>query len=455
MIAAALFICVIALILVGYPVAFTLAGVALLFMLVGVAVGAFEATLFYALNGRLYGILTNQILIAVPLFIFMGSILKQTRMAEDLLESISDLMHHFPGGLGIAVILFGALLAASTGVVGATVIAMGLLALPVMLKRGYDPAVAGGTICAAGTLGQVIPPSIVLILLGDTLSSAYQKAQLDMGVFSPDTVSVTDLFAGALIPGLMLVGMYIIYMIALGIFRPSVVPPNKHCDDHPVDFSRLLKSLLAPMLLIIGVLGSILTGIATSTEAAAVGAVGAGLLAVMQKTLTKTKLASAARDTARITCMVFAILIGASFFSLAFRGYGGDELVHQYLTQLPAGAMGALIVVMLVVFLLGFILDFIEITLIIVPIVGPVLMAMGFDPVWLGVMLAVNLQTSFLTPPCGFSLFYLRGVAPPEVETQKIYAGVVPFVALQIVMLVVLAIWPGLATWLPGVLSGS
>lgn len=448
MIAALLFFCTIALILAGYPVAFTLAGVALLFMLVGVAGGAFDATWLYALNSRIYGIITNQILVAVPLFIFMGSVLKQTRMAENLLESISELMHRLPGGLGVTAILFGALLAASTGIVGATVITMGLLSLPVMLRRGYSPAVSGGVICAAGTLGQVIPPSIVLILLGDTLSSAYQKAQLDSGQFSPETVSVADLFAGALVPGLVLVGLYLVYMVALGVLRPALVPVSAPGDaaESP-GAMRLLQTILPPVALIIGVLGSILFGIATSAEAAAVGAVGACILSARK--LTKAKLASAARNTMRMTCMVFALIIGASFFSLAFRGYGGEDLIHHFLSQMPAGPLGALIVVMLVVFLLGFILDFIEITLIIVPIVGPVLMGMGFDPVWLGIMFAINLQTSFLTPPFGFSLFYLRGVAPPELGTRQIYAGVTPFIFLQILMLVILAVWPELATWLP------
>lgn len=449
MIALLLFVCVITLILVGYPVAFTLAGVALIFMLVGIAMDVFEATWLYALNARLFNIITNQILITIPLFIFMGSIMQKTRIAEDLLEAISDLFHKVPGGLGLTVIIFGSLLAASTGIVGATVIAMGLLSLPIMLKHKYSPAVASGTICAAGTLGQIIPPSIVLVLLGDTLSSAYQKAQLDQGSFSPDTITVIDLFAGVLVPGFILIGLYLVYIIFVGIVRPHSVPRAMGEKHQAPDIGRLLKIVIAPVLLLVCVLGSILAGIATSTEAAAIGATGACLIALAHKRLTRKNLTDATRHTVRITCMVFAILIGASFFSLAFRGYGGDEIVHEVLTGLPAGPIGAFLIVMFAMFLLGFILDFIEITLIVIPIVGPILMQMGFDPVWLGVMFAFNLQTSFLTPPFGFSLFYLRGVAPPQVKTSQIYAGVIPFIFLQIAMLGVLYALPDLATWLP------
>lgn len=455
MIAILLFLCVIALVLIGYPVAWTLAGAALIFMLVGIAFGGFDATWLYALNTRLFGILTNDLLIAVPLFIFMGTILQKSRVAENLLESFVYLFRNFSGGLGITVVLFGALLAASTGVVSATVVTMGLLSLPIMLKHRYHPAVASGTICAAGTLGQIIPPSIVLVLLGDTLSSAYQKAQLDQGIFSPDTISVTDLFAGALIPGLVLVGLYMAYLITLGMLRPHALPPATANNIPSVNIGRRIHAVIAPVLLIIGVLGSILLGIATSTEAAAIGVAGAMAIAASQKALTKAVFAETTQRTARMTCMVFAILIGASFFSLAFRGYGGDDVVHEMLSHIPAGRMGALLAVMLFIFLLGFILDFIEITLIIVPIVGPILMQMGFDPVWLGVMLAINLQTSFLTPPFGFSLFFLRGVAPPEVTTKQIYIGVAPFVGLQIVLLIILIIWPELATWLPDKLFGA
>lgn len=451
MIAILLFLCVVAVIMVGYPVAFTLAGVSLLFMFFGILTDTFDVTWLHALNPRLFGIVTNDTLIAVPLFVFMGITLQKSRIAENLLNAFADLLVWLRGGLGITVVIIGALLAASTGIVGATVITMGILSLPVMLKRGYHPAVACGTICAAGTLGQVIPPSIVLILLGDTLSSAYQKAQLDMGQFSPDTVSVTDLFAGAILPSMMLVGLYVAYLFAIGVFKPGLAPSSTTAAKRP-PLKHIFSVILAPLLLIIGVLGSILSGIATSTEAASVGAVGALLLAAIQKTLPYAVFTECMRSTVRVTCMVFAILIGASFFSLAFRGYGGDDIVHEMLTHLPGGHIGALVIVMLVIFLLGFVLDFIEITLIVVPIVGPVLMKMGFDPVWLGIMLAVNLQTSFLTPPFGFSLFYLRSVAPPEVSTKQIYTGSIPFIFLQLIGLVILSIWPELATWLPDLL---
>ena len=450
MTAVLLFLCIVAVILIGYPVAFTLAGVSLLFMLFGILTGVFDATWLHALNPRLFSIITNETLIAIPLFIFMGIVLQKSRIAENLLNTFADLLVWLRGGLGITVVLIGALLAASTGIVGATVITMGVLSLPVMLKRGYSPAIACGTICAAGTLGQVIPPSIVLILLGDTLSSAYQKAQLDLGQFSPNTVSVADLFAGAIIPGLILVGLYIVYLFSLGLFRPDLMPSGA-ASVRP-STARIVKAALAPLLLVVGVLGSILSGLATSTEAASVGAVGALALAFSQKAISRSIFTDCMRSTTRITCMVFAILIGASFFSLAFRGYGGDDLVHQALMQIPGGHISAFVAVMLVIFLLGFVLDFIEITLIVVPIVGPVLMKMGFDPVWLGIMLAVNLQTSFLTPPFGFSLFYLRSVAPQTVPTRQIYAGSIPFILLQLLGLIVLAIWPELATWLPGAL---
>lgn len=445
-----LFAAVILLTLVGYPVAFTLAGVSLLFAFAGAAAGVFEPGLLQALNSRIYGIMTNGQLIAVPLFIFMGVTMQRSLIAENLLLSLGALLSRLRGDLGIAVVLVGALLAASTGIVGATVVTMGLLSLPAMLKRGYDPKVACGAICAAGTLGQIIPPSLVLVLLGDVMSSAYLKAQFDQGVFSPQSVSVTDLFAGALLPGLMLVFMYMLYLFALAWFKPDRLPSASASDDAvPLDFLHVLKVLFAPLFLIVSVLGAIFAGLATPTEAASVGVVGVLALTALQKQVSRKKFKEIVRTSARMSCMVFMILIGASFFSLVFRGFGGDEVVHQLLTGLPGGVVGAMLVVMLLMFAMGFVLDFIEITLMVVPIVGPVLLAMGLDPVWLGVMIAINLQTSFLTPPFGFSLFYLRGVAPPVVSTQQIYLGVVPFILLQIVMLVVLALWPALATWLP------
>jgi tripartite ATP-independent transporter DctM subunit len=344
------------------------------------------------------------------------------------------------------------LLAASTGIVGATVVTMGLLSLPTMLRRGYDPRLAAGTICASGTLGQIIPPSIVLVLLGDVLSSAYSQAQLDMGVFSPETVSVGDLFIGALIPGLLLVGAYISYLIAMTFIRPQAMPAIPRAErvvGGAALLTRVLLVLVPPLLLIVAVLGSILGGLATPTEAASVGAVGALLLAAVHGQLSLATLRGVVRQTAQVTSMVFLIFIGAAIFSLIFRGFEGDEVVTELLTGLPGGVVGAMAMVMLVMFLLGFILDFIEITFVVVPIVGPVLLAMGLDPVWLGVMIAINLQTSFLTPPFGFSLFYLRGVAPEGLRTIDIYRGVAPFILIQLLVLGALALWPGLATWLP------
>jgi tripartite ATP-independent transporter DctM subunit len=348
------------------------------------------------------------------------------------------------------------LLAASTGIVGATVVTMGLLSLPTMLRRGYDPKIATGTICASGTLGQIIPPSIILVLLGDVLSSAYSQSQLDQGIFSPDTVSVGDLFAGALIPGIGLVFLYILYLIGVAIVKPSVMPAAHEAADAapPAKLGQVLVALLAPLLLILAVLGSIMAGLATPTEAAGVGAVGALVLALAKRQFSMQRLIEVMRATVRVSSMVFLILIGASIFSLVFRGYGGDHLVQELLLSLPGGHLAAMFVVMLLMFLLGFVLDFIEITFVVVPIVGPILLAMGIDPVWLGIMIAINLQTSFLTPPFGFALFYLRGVAPASVTTGDIYRGVMPFVAIQLIALALLALWPGLATWLPGVIYG-
>ena len=437
--------------LAGYPVALTLGGVALLFALAGIGSGVFPAGDLGFIPGRIFGTLTNQTLVAVPLFVFMGVVLEKTRIAELLLESLSLLMGRMAGGLGLAVIVVGALLAASTGIVGATVVTMGLMSLPTMLKQGYDTRFATGVICATGTLGQIIPPSIVLVLLGDVLGNAYQQAQLSQGVIAPKTVSVGDLFAGALIPGLVLVGLYIGYLAAIALFAPHKVPAADLGDQRP-SIAQLLKGLVPPLVLIIAVMGSILGGFATPTEAAGVGAAGALLLAVAYRAMSWKVLNEVSVSTLRTTAMVFFILIGASIFSMVFRGYGGDVLVHGWFNSMPGGAWGALAIVMLVIFLLGFMLDFIEIIFVVVPIVGPVLLAMGIDPIWLGVLIAVNLQTSFLTPPFGFALFYLRGVTPPSIPTSDIYHGIVPFVSLQLLMLAVLALWPQLATWLPNLL---
>jgi tripartite ATP-independent transporter DctM subunit len=449
-----LFAAVIALLMAGFPVAFTLAGTGLAFALAGVLGGGFESAFLKGMPSRLFGIMTNDTLVAVPLFVFMGITLERARIAEDLLETLSSLFGRVRGGLGISVTLVGMLLAASTGIVGATVVTMGLLSLPTMLKRGYAPEVATGTICASGTLGQIIPPSIILVMLGDVMSSAYQQAQLAQGNFSPRTVSVGDLFAGALIPGLLLVVLYMIYLFAVALFRPRSMPPHAPSAQDKVTAMQFLKALMPPLLLILAVLGSILGGFATPTEAAGVGAMGALAIAAERRALTLERLRSIMRGTMTISSMVFFILIGASVFSLVFRGYGGDDAVRGMLDALPGGVFTAVFVVMLVMFLLGFVLDFIEITFVVVPIVGPILLTMGLDPVWLGIMIALNLQTSFLTPPFGFALFYLRGVAPPEVTTAQIYRGVMPFVAIQILALLVLATIPELATWLPEMLYG-
>lgn len=447
-----LFLLVGAVLLLGYPVALSLGGTALLMALVGEWLGLFDHAFLEALPNRMYGIMINETLIAVPLFVFMGVMLERSRVAEKLLDTMAMLFGPLRGGLGISVTVVGMLLAASTGIVGATVVTMGLLSLPTMLKRDYSPSLAAGTICASGTLGQIIPPSIVLVLLGDVLSSAYQQAQLDMGIWSPKTVSVGDLFIGALIPGLLLVGAYIAYLLLIAVIKPHWVPAMPAAERlHGGSglWLQVVRVLLPPLLLIVAVLGSILYGVATPTEAAGVGAVGAMLLAAGQRQLNLATLREVVRQTAMVTSMVFLIFIGAAIFSLVFRGFHGDELVTEFLTGLPGGTVSAVALVMLVMFLLGFILDFIEITFVVVPIVGPVLLMMGLDPVWLGVMIAINLQTSFLTPPFGFSLFYFRGVAPPRLRTSQIYQGVAPFIAIQLLMLGALSFFPELATWLP------
>jgi tripartite ATP-independent transporter DctM subunit len=450
-----LFATVFVLLLTGYPVAFTLAGTALIFTVIGEMTGSFDPAFLEALPNRLYGIIGNQILMAVPLFVFMGVMLERSRIADELLTTMSRLFGKLRGGLGISVILVGMLLAASTGIVGATVVTMGLLSLPTMLKQGYDPKISTGLICASGTLGQIIPPSIVLVLLGDVLSNAYQQAQLDMGIFSPETISVGDLFIGALIPGILLVTLYILYIGGVALFNKDAMPAARELDveDDASLLRDVIKSLIPPLVLILAVLGSIIAGLATPTEAAAIGAVGAMLLALSKNMLNFDTLREVVRSTTRVSCMVFMILIGAALFSLVFRGFDGDELIQEMLSDLSGGKYHALFVVMLAMFLLGFILDFIEITFVIVPIVGPILLAMGIDPVWLGILIAINLQTSFLTPPFGFALFYLRGVAPAEIKTTQIYLGVMPFIAIQVIAMAMIAYWPQIATWLPAQLA--
>jgi len=449
-----LFLSVIILLLAGFPVAFSLGGTALIFAFVGVIGGGFEAPFLSALPSRIFGIMSNETLVAVPLFVFMGVTLERARIAEELLDTLSSLFGSLRGGLGISVMLVGMLLAASTGIVGATVVTMGLLSLPTMLKRGYSAEVAAGTICASGTLGQIIPPSIILVMLGDVMSSAYQQAQLAQGIYSPKTVSVGDLFAGALLPGLLLVLLYIAYLIVIAWLRPAAMPAHSTSGDEALSVGKVLAALFPPLILIFAVLGSILGGFATPTEAAGVGAMGALLIAIMRRALSLERLREVMQSTLRISSMVFLILIGASLFSLVFRGYGGDDGVRAILEALPGGVFAAMLLVMLVMFLLGFVLDFIEITFVVVPIVGPVLLTMGLDPVWLGIMIAINLQTSFLTPPFGFALFYLRGVAPATVTTAQIYRGAMPFVGIQVLALLILASFPGLVTWLPEMLYG-
>ena len=450
----ALFIVIFAFLMVGYPVAFTLAGVSLAFAFIGVMLGYFEPVFLEALPNRLFAIMGNEVLIAVPLFVFMGVTLQKSRVAEELLDTMGLLFGSLRGGLGASVVIVGMLMAASTGIVGATVVTMGLLSLPVMLKRNYNPAIATGTICASGTLGQLIPPSIVLILLGDVMSTAYQQSQLARGEFSPDTVSVGDLFLGALLPGLILVGLYLLYIIWVAFTNPAAMPAIPLSEREKMLegtnlFLKVIQVLMPPIILIVLVLGSILAGYSTPTEAASVGCVGALVIALAKRRLSISNLNQIVRTTAVITSQVFFIFIGASFFSLVFRGYGGDIAIEQLLLGLPGDVFFALLLVMLVIFLLGFFLDFIEITVIIVPTVAPVLLSLGLDPLWLGVMIALNLQTSFLTPPFGFSLFYLRSVTPQSVKTIQMYKGVMPFIALQLVMLVILWIWPQLATYLP------
>lgn len=454
-----MFAVTVGILLIGYPVAFSLAGTAILFSLVGVATGSFDLTFLGAFPERVYGIMGNQTLIAIPLFIFMGVTLERAKISEELLETMGIFFGKIRGGLGISVCIVGALLAASTGIVGATVVTMGLISLPTMLRYNYSPSLASGIVTASGTLGQIIPPSIILIILGDVISSAHQQAQLALGNFSPSSVSVGDLFVGALLPGLVLVSLYIIYIAIMAAVKPDVAPalPDEILDTvHGAKlWGKVIKVLIPPLLLIIGVLGSILAGLATPTEAASVGCVGGLVLTVLKKELNLKMLREVMVTTTHVNCMVFAILIGASMFSLVFRGYEGDDVVHHLLTNLPGGMVSAFIVVMFIMFVMGFFLDFFEITFVVVPIVGPILLMMGLDPIWLGVMIALNLQTSFLTPPFGFALFYLRGVAPDSVSTMQIYRGVIPFICLQLLMLGILWFWPALATWLPQVIYGT
>jgi tripartite ATP-independent transporter DctM subunit len=432
----------------GIPAGFVLSGNALLFAILGSLIGFFDTAFLQAIPNRIFGIMSNQNLLAVPLFIFMGLILEKTKIAEELLESMNKLYSNTNGGLAISVVLVGVLMGASTGIVGASVVTLGLLSLPVMLKNNYPKSLSCGVICASGTLGQIIPPSLVLILLADVISSAYQQAQLNMGIFSPETVTISDLFAGALLPGLLLPMIYIFYIKSLKI--NSVTIPYK--KDNPMSDVKIVRSLIAPIFLIIIVLGSIIFGIATPSEAASLGAVGAILLSILKNKLKLSIIKITSLETIKLTSMVFLILIGATFFSLVFRGLEGEELIHNLLSYGPENKYLSLIITLAIMFLLGFILDFIEIIFIIIPLFGPVLFTYGFDPVWIAIMIAMVLQTSFLTPPFGFSLFYLRGVAPKEISTQDIYKGVMPFIIIQIIAIVIVFMIPEIATILPKII---
>ena len=451
------------LLMAGYPVALTLGGVSLAFAVLGHVLGVMSFAFLGALPQRVFGVMTNEVLLAIPLFVFMGVMLERSGIAEELLETMGRLFGALRGGLGLSAVIVGTLLAAAKGVVGATAVTMGLIVLPAMVRHGYDPRLAAGTVAATSTLAQIFPPATVLVLLGDQINTAYQSAQLAKGVFAPETVSIADLFAGAIVPGFALVGFYILYLIGMAVFRPEsspAVPPQPGAPGGLALARRLIEVLVAPVLLILIVLGSILGGLATPTESASLGAVGAIVLALVKnradKSFRTTVLMPVMAKTTHIATMIFTILIGATFFSLVFRGLGGDDMVHRALDNLPGGSAGAILAVMIAMFLLGFVMDAFEIIFVVVPIVAPALLKMeGIDPVWLGIMMAVNLQTSYMHPPLGPTLFYLRGVAPPEITTRHIYVGIIPFVLIQLAALVVLWFWPDLATWLPRKLYGG
>jgi tripartite ATP-independent transporter DctM subunit len=504
------------LLMIGYPVALTLAGVALIFAVLGHVAGAMDLALLGALPQRIFGVMTNEVLLAIPLFIFMGVMLERSRIAEELLEVMGRLFGSLRGGLAISVTLVGVLLAAAKGVVGATTVTMALITLPTMLRYGYDPRLAAGTVAATATLAQIMPPATVLVLLGDQLNTAYQAAQLAQGNFAPDAVSVGDLFAGAIVPALMLVGLYLLFQVVVAVVKPKACPPIPPAPDAPRGAAlaaHLVEALAAPILLIVVVLGSILAGLATPTESAALGAFGSMLLtarkldalrswpvflavsamvlavllrawlgrvpiqsgglgiviafvlgatlaigtfAAIKTTWRAGVLRATLFSTTQITSMIFTILIGATLFSLVFRGLRGDDMVQRALADLPGGPGAAVLVVMTAMFLLGFVMDAFEIIFVVVPIVAPALLKMsGINPIWLGIMMAMNLQTSYMHPPLGPTLFYLRGAAPPEITTLHIYVGIIPFVLIQIAALFLLWFVPELATALPHALYGN
>jgi tripartite ATP-independent transporter DctM subunit len=439
--AAIMFAGMIAFLFVGFPVAFSLTFTGLFFGTLGVLTGALRADFFDILPLRIWGTMTNYTLLAVPLFVFMGVVLEKSGLAEELLETMALLFGRLRGGIAISVVVVGAILAASTGIVGASVITMGLVSLPTMLRRGYDKQLICGTICASGTLGQIIPPSVILVLLGDIMG-----------------VSVGDLYIGAVLPGLLLVGLYIVYLVILGRLRPDLAPaiPDAELREFRGEaIKRVTIALIPALVLIVAVLGAIFAGVATPTEAASVGAVGGIVLTIVKRRFSWAMLRNVMEATTRITSLAFIILVGANCFGLVFRGLNGDHLIQEFLKGLPFGPYGVLAVVMFVIFVLGFFIDFFEICFIHVPILTPVLVQhFGFDPMWLGVVIGVNLQTSFLTPPFGFALFYLRGVAPPDIKTTDIYRGVVPFVALQLIGLTLTIAFPQIVRALFGVFRG-
>ena len=449
LLAIVMFFTTLGLLLFGFPVAFTLAGTALLFGFLGDALEIFNFRMLGFFPQRIFGTMINEPLVAVPLFIFMGIMLEKTKIAAGLLQSIGELFGSTKGGLGIGVVIVGMLLAASTGIVGATVVTMGMLSLPSMMKAGYDQKIATGTICAAGTLGQIIPPSIVLVLLATILQGANEEAAMLVGNLAPDPVTAIDLFAGAILPGLMLVVLFVIFIFFYARFNPLSCPPVETNRTRNEIYLEAAKSVIPPITLIVLVLGSILFGIATPTESASVGAVGAAIIALLKGELNFKNLKETSIGTVKLSSFVFVILIGASMFSLVFRGFGGDEMIEHFLGNLPGGLYAALILVMIVIFLLGFFLDYIEIIFVIVPLVGPILIANGADPLWLGILISLNLQTSFLTPPFGFSLFFLRGVAPDSIQTRNMYKGVIPFIGVQILAILIVGFYPEIATWLP------
>ena len=437
----ALLVFVCAALLLGYPVALTLSGVSILFAAICIPFGVFDPDILKSIPLRIFGIMNNVTLLAVPLFIFMGTVLEKSGVAAKMLENMALAFKNIRGGLSISIIVVGALLAASTGIVGATVVTMGLMSLPVLIQQGYKKDFSSGLVAATGTLGQIIPPSIALVLLGDVMSNAYQRAQNDMGIFSQKTVTVGDLFVGAIVPGILICVSYVLYTIYQNSKNPNIVSLS---DAATTPITEILKTLALPLMLIIMVLGSIIAGIATPTEASAIGAMGAMLITIVNGKFNLSFLKETSEKTAIVSTMIFTILIGASIFSLIFRGVGGDDLIDLIFSAIPGGPYAALIFVLIIVFLLGFILDFIEICYVIVPLVAPPLLMMGFDPVWLAVLLAINLQTSFLTPPFGFSLFYLRGVVDASIKTADIYRGVVPFILIQLLILIMVLIFPSI-----------